>query len=99
MANNILEMVGTFIPGTLSYPITIPDFIPNTTAVLYVKVEPASPTYSRTVVVMASTADYEIIQQGDGSYNIVFKTAIVNQYKAFVVRQPYTKPTSTSKKL
>ena len=95
MANNLLEMVGQFIPGTTDYPVTIPDFVPNMTMVIYIKVTAVTDTYSQTTAVLASTDDYSFLLQGDGTYNIQFKTAVTNQYVAFVVRQPYTKPVSS----
>ena len=95
MANNKLEMVGQFIPGTTDYPVTIPDFVPNMTVVIYIKVTAVTDTYSQTTAVLASSDDYSFLLQGDGKYNIQFKSAVTSQYVAFVVRQPYTKPVSS----
>lgn len=95
MANNKLEMVGQFIPGTTDYPVTIPDFVPNMTVVIYIKVTAVTDTYSQTTAVLASSDDYTFLLQGDGKYNIQFKSAVTSQYVAFVVRQPYTKPVSS----
>ena len=95
MANNKLEMVGQFIPGTTDYPVTIPDFVPNMTVVIYIKVTAVTDTYSQTTAVLASSDDYSFLLQGDGTYNIQFESAVTSQYVAFVVRQPYTKPVSS----
>lgn len=95
MANNKLEMVGQFISGTTDYPVTIPDFVPNMTIVMYIKVTAVTDTYSQTTAVLASSADYSFILQGDGTYNIQFASSITSEYVAFVIRQPYTKPVSS----
>lgn len=95
MANNKLEMVGQFIPGTTDYPVTIPDFVPNMTVVIYIKVTAVTDTYSKTTAILASSDDYTFLLQGNGKYNIQFKSAVTSQYVAFVVRQPYTKPVSS----
>ena len=95
MANNKLEMVGQFISGTTDYPVTIPDFVPNMTIVIYIKVTAVTDTYSQTTAVLASSADYSFLLQADGTYNIQFESGVTSQYVAFVVRQPYTKPVSS----
>ena len=95
MANNKLEMVGQFIPGTTDYPVTIPDFVPNMTIVMYIKVTAVTDTYSQTTAVLASSADYSFMLQGDGTYNIQFASSITSEYVAFIIRQPYTKPVSS----
>ena len=95
MANNELEMVGQFIPGTTDYPVTIPDFVPNMTVVIYIKVTAVTDTYSQTTAILASSDDYSFLLQSDGTYNIRFETDTTSQYVAFVVRQPYTKPVSS----
>ena len=65
------------------------------TVVIYIKVTAVTDTYSQTTAVLASSDDYTFLLQGDGKYNIQFKSAVTSQYVAFVVRQPYTKPVSS----